>query len=75
MELHHIWGRISDSALNAAPLCRKCHDLVTHKPEEHRALLKKTIRFLKGEQYKLVGRDLKFLFLERVRKELAGFKA
>lgn len=71
MELHHIWGRISASALNAAPLCKVCHAGMIHTIPEQQRLLKRTIRFLRGEQYKL--RPVDHEFLELVKTDLRGF--
>lgn len=71
MELHHIWGRISGSALNAAPLCKVCHDGIAHNQETHRRLLRKTIAFLLGQHYKLEPADNQFL--DMVTTDLQGF--
>lgn len=71
LELHHIWGRISGSALNAAPLCKCCHDKVTHNQSEHHRLLRKTITFLHTQRYKLVNRDIHFL--DMVKTDLRYF--
>lgn len=71
IELHHIWGRISASALNSAPLCKECHSHVHHSREEHQRLLRKTIRFLVSQGYKL--NDIDNQFLEAVQNDLQGF--
>ncbi len=71
MELHHIWGRISASALNSAPLCKGCHVHIGHTREEHQTLLRKTIRFLLSQGYKLLPVDHEFL--ELVKNDLRGF--
>lgn len=71
IELHHIWGRISGSALNSAPLCKACHARVGHTREEHQMLLRKTIKFLLSEGYKLTKVDDDFL--EMVKEDLRGF--
>ena len=71
LELHHIWGRISSSALNAAVLCKKCHERMNHNREEHHRLLRKTIHYLHSIGYKLLPIDL--TFLEVVKTDLRGF--
>ena len=71
LELHHIWGRISGSALNAAVLCKKCHDEIAHNHETHHRLLRKTIHFLHSLGYKLHARDDEFLTC--VQGDLRGF--
>lgn len=71
MELHHIWGRISASALNAAPLCNECHTSVLHTHKVHQILLRKTINYLARQAYKLKAVD--FAFLSTVQNDLRGF--
>lgn len=71
LELHHIWGRISSSALNAAVLCKKCHEKMSHNREEHHRLLRKTIQYLWKRRYKLLPRDEEFLTC--VQNDLRGF--
>ncbi len=73
LELHHIWGRISRSALNAAPLCMECHHHILHDKETHRRLFKKTIDFLALIDYRTVKADADFLDIPTVHKELDGF--
>lgn len=70
LELHHIWGRISGSALNACPLCTHCHAEILHTPEVHRELFRLTISFLTEIKYKLKAVDEVFLTL--VKNDLAG---
>jgi len=70
IELHHIYGRMSASALNSAPLCHTCHSKVGHTYEEHQKYLQKTIRFLLSEGYQLTEVDN--IFLETVSKDLLG---
>ena len=67
-ELHHIWGRISDSALNSAPLCKECHTTLFATRIVRVNLFKKTLDFLYKQSYELVDRDLKFL--EKVKGEI-----
>ena len=71
LELHHIWGRISGSALNAAVLCKKCHEHMNHNRDEHHRLLRKTINFLLRQKYKLLPVD--HAFLDMVITDLRGF--
>lgn len=71
IELHHIWGRISASALNSAPMCKECHNKIGHTREEHQRLLRKTIYFLSSQGYKLKPIDDEFL--ETVQNDLLGF--
>lgn len=72
LELHHIWGRISSSALNGAVLCGECHKHIKHTKEEHHRLLRKTILFLTDRSYRLVENDNNFLLL--IKDELRGFE-
>lgn len=58
---HHILGRESDSPFNFAPLCRKCHDKVTHKQEEHQRLFLKTAMHLKCIRYEPKEKDWDFI--------------
>lgn len=46
LELHHNWGRVSDSAFNASVLCKGCHDRITGTQEERLYLFGVTYRFL-----------------------------
>lgn len=43
VDLHHIFGRESDSIINCAPLCRPCHNKMVHNLEEHAILFEKSI--------------------------------
>ncbi len=61
LELHHILGTCSDSALNCAPLCRKCHQDEDAGGEElKKKLLQATIRYLVSEKYELSRNDILF---------------
>ncbi len=71
LELHHIIGRGSCSALNAAILCNKCHRKIGHSFEEERDLLSKTIKFLLVRDYKLTKEDKEFYESERTKYESA----
>lgn len=70
LELHHIWGRISFSVLNAAPLCRTCHNAVKDTPEERCDFMRKTIEHVSPQGYKLTEYDLGFL--ESVKNDLSS---
>jgi hypothetical protein len=70
ISLHHIYGRISASALNSAPLCHTCHSKVGHTYEEHQRYLQKTIKFMLSQGYQLQKIDNDFL--EYVKKDLLG---
>lgn len=61
MELHHIFGRVSYSPYNAAPLCHECHDLVSHSHDERLFLIRKTWTFLEQENYVQNAYDTNFL--------------
>lgn len=63
LELNHIYGRISGSALNASLLCKCCHAKVVHNREEHRDLLRKAITYLTSIGYKLRPVDDEFLYM------------
>ena len=72
LELHHIFGRVSASALNSAPLCKKCHSHIGHTRYEHIDLLGKTIAFLISQGYKLQQEDHDFM--EMIKNDLRGIK-
>lgn len=61
-ELHHILGRVSNSILNAYPLCRKCHlkHIETMSEENKKKFLNETIRFLVKNNYKFKRKDIDF---------------
>lgn len=61
LEIHHILGRVSDSALNSSCLCKKCHERISHNAEEERALFLKTLKYLFDLSYALVQNDLDFV--------------
>lgn len=46
LEIHHIVGRSSASALNAIPLCIECHSHCGHSFEEQARYFSKAIHFL-----------------------------
>ena len=62
--MHHILGRVSSSPLNVAPINNlSCHlnngKLSTF--ETRKQLLKKTLEYLKKENYKLTKEDREFI--------------
>lgn len=76
IELHHILGRVSSSALNACPLCKNCHIQVKHNQKEHQRLFLKTLQYLKDIGYTLVQEDIEFIktnFLELNSPQLQVF--
>ncbi len=60
LELHHIVGRESKSILNAAVLCKDCHDKIGHGDTEQATLLQKTIKYLLWQGYDLTLEDINF---------------
>lgn len=79
LELHHILGRVSGSALNSALLCHQCHSGMCHSIEEEQALFYITLKFLYARQYQLNADDNAFVIAygQRVfsEKALAFIKA
>lgn len=69
MELHHITGRQSNSALNAAPLCKTCHGKVGHTDEEHKKLFERNLVYLKRRNYRFVEKDF-----SHIRKNVRIYK-
>jgi hypothetical protein len=67
LELHHIYGRVSDSPFNSVVLCKKCHASIAHNDDEHRKLLAYTIRYLLKIHYRPVPED--YLFLETIHRD------
>lgn len=61
-ELHHILGRVSNSPLNAYPLCRKCHSchIKMISEDNKKKFLNETIRFLLANNYKFKMKDYLF---------------
>ncbi len=71
LEIHHIWGRISASALNSSCLCGYCHKGMGHSREEQHRLLRKTIAYLLKNRYRLQPVDNSFL--DMIANDLRGF--
>ena len=61
LELHHICGRVSDSPMNGALLCREHHSHMGHNMAEEGSLLLSTARFLLHRHYVPTDEDLRFL--------------
>lgn len=61
IELNHTAGRVSDSPVNASPLCRECHSHVGHHHEEEKALFKKTLKYLAQRGYEFTDEDRAFM--------------
>lgn len=61
VEAHHIFGRVSNSPLNLAPLCRKCHERINHNDVEEKYLLGLTIGYLDRVGYRKTDADYEFL--------------
>ncbi len=71
-ELHHIWGRVSSSAFNSAPVCRPCHDAMLMTQTVRVNLFKKTVHFLERQSYEILENDRKFL--EYIKNEIKDIK-
>jgi uncharacterized protein YlaI len=64
LELHHILKRISNSPLNSALICRKCHDRGDiHDLKNRIFLLKTTYKFLEIQNYQLTDKDREFMVI------------
>lgn len=61
LEIHHILGRVSDSAFNSSCLCNQCHSHVGHTRQEHQLIFFHTINFLYNVGFKPLEEDMKFL--------------
>lgn len=61
LELHHILGRISDSAFNAAPLCHECHSHIGHTQEEHKQIFSYSFPLLHRLRFRPHQDDINFL--------------
>lgn len=61
LQIHHIFGRTSDSRLNACCLCYHCHDKITQQPEENKYLLSMSIVFWYRQSYKWNYKDINFI--------------
>lgn len=61
LELHHITGRDSNSPLNGAILCKKCHAHACHNHEEEQRYTFKTLKFLYNMGYSITSKDIHHL--------------
>lgn len=61
LELHHIMGRISDSILNSALLCKVCHEHMNHNQAEEQYLFFLTLKFVKSIGWWLTEKDIAFM--------------
>ena len=60
LELHHIKGRESASALNAALLCKGCHEHMNHNDLEEEDLMIKSITYAVKYNYQFDEIDFQF---------------
>jgi 5-methylcytosine-specific restriction endonuclease McrA len=60
IELHHIMGRESSSALNAIPLCPTCHLKYGIDKNKKAPFLQKTIKYLLSQHYNFTAPDIAF---------------
>jgi 5-methylcytosine-specific restriction endonuclease McrA len=58
ISIHHILGRVSNSALNSIMLCDECHTSGSYKQKKEFLLL--TIRFLLANYYDFNQEDIDF---------------
>jgi len=62
LELHHVCGRESSSPLNSCPLCKECHERVTHSNEERQELFAFSYsNVVIKNNYEIKPTDLSFL--------------
>jgi hypothetical protein len=61
LELHHITGRDSDSAYNAAILCKECHSMANHNYIEESKYTVITVHFLNASCYTPSKKDIDHL--------------
>jgi hypothetical protein len=61
LELHHIEGRGSDSALNSCLVCKGCHSSLGHSQDEEETLYEEALTFLYNCEYKLTKEDLEYV--------------
>jgi len=61
LEIHHILGRISDSAFNSSCLCKECHSHMGHSQEEECKLFLITLKYLYDMKYQPCEKDYDFL--------------
>ena len=61
LELHHILGRVSDSAFNSSCICGYCHRGIGHTQKEHQKIFYQTAQFLKKVLFRPEEGDIKFI--------------
>lgn len=61
LELHHICGRVSGSALNSCLLCKRCHAKCGHSVDEEQRYFARVINYLSNQNYKLNDLDMEFM--------------
>lgn len=62
LEIHHILGRVSDSAFNSSVLCKECHAKICHNREEHQKIFNKSVVVLQEVGFKPNNnKDIEFL--------------
>lgn len=61
LELHHILGRVSDSAFNSALICHECHSHVGHTREEHWEIFSYSFPLLHRLGFRPQNKDINFL--------------
>lgn len=61
LELHHLLGRISDSAFNSALVCNECHSHMGHSTEEHQHVFSYSFPLLHNLGFKPKQKDIDFL--------------
>lgn len=61
LELHHVRARISNTMLDAIPLCKWCHSKVGHTAEEEHRYRELVIAFYIRENIKVPQKDIEYL--------------
>lgn len=76
LELHHIIGRDSNSALNACLVCKGCHQTLGHSEKEEIQLFVEVLAYYYNQDAHLTKEDLLFIDQnERLQKALIAHKA
>lgn len=60
LELHHLHGRISNSPLNACPLCLNCHAIGKRDNDFRQLMHNKILKLLEKLEYNLTKEDNEF---------------
>jgi len=61
LELHHIAGRVSGSALNAATVCKGCHIGMGHSESEEKMLFREVLSYYYNGEIELTKEDVLFV--------------